>query len=321
MTQRLKDLKTDDEIDSYFSVMEKREVHPYAKGFMFSIRVSDKTGNMLVKFWGGSDEDQVKTVHSSFDIQDAISIKGRVSEYKGTREIAINPDSGGELCKKTEGIDEAELVQTTDRDIDQMKSEFKSIIDAIQNSDIKRLLKSFFDNDEFMKKFSQSPAAQLRHHNYRGGLLEHVLNLIKISKNVVEIHPRLDLDLLIAGCIFHDIGKISEYEVTNAIGYTKEGEFFGHISIGHQMVTEKIKELGDFPDLLRQKILHSILSHHGKTELGWGSATNPKIPEAIALHYIDQVDAKIKGSFQDIDSVLTDDEWVWTRDYGRLYRK
>ncbi len=320
MKQFLKDLKTGDDVDSYFAVLEKAEVKSYAHGFSFAIRVSDKTGNLWVKYWGGSNQEDVKAVYSSFEAQNVISIKGKAAEFRGNLEIHINPGDGHELTK-IEDFDQSELVLTTDQDIDQMKLKLKEIIDSIENPDIKRLLKSFFDDEDFMKKFSQSPAAQLRHHNFRGGLLEHVLSLIKISKNVVEIHPRLDLDLLITGCIFHDIGKISEYQVTNAIGYTNDGEFFGHISIGQQMVAEKIKELGDFPDLLRQKILHLILSHHGKIELGWGSATDPKIPEAIALHYIDQVDAKIKGSFQDIDSVLSDDEWVRTRDYGRLYRK
>ena len=322
MKQFIKDLKKDGEVNSYFAVIDKAEVRSYKDNskFYFSVKVSDRTGNVFVKYWGGSNDEEVKAIHSSFEAQDAISIKGIVGEYKGSLEIAINPDSGGELSKITD-FDRADLVESSEEDVEKMKSDLKDIILKIEDPDIKRLLESFFANEEFMKKFSLAPAARGRHHSYENGLIEHVLSLIKICERVAEIHTKLNRDLLIAGCIFHDMGKISEYEFTNAISMSREGEFLGHISIGYHMVAQKIESLENFPDLLKEKILHLILSHHGEVELGWGSTTDPKIPEAIALHHIDQVDAKIKGSFQEIKNAITDDEWIWTKDRGRLYRK
>jgi len=317
--QFVNELKKNDVVDSYFGVVEKEPIRSYANGFLFAVKVSDKTGNVLVKYWGGSDQDVVKQVFSSFEAQkDVINVKGKVGEYRGQLEIAVNPPDGE--ITKTDSFSEEDLVLTTTRNIEQMKTEFLEIIERINDLDIKRLLKSFFDDEEFLKQFAISSAAQTRHHNYLGGLLEHVLSLIDISKNIVKLHPKLNLDLLIAGCILHDIGKIKEYEMGLSIGYSTEGKLFGHISIGQQMVAEKIKSLEPFPEIIAQKIIHMILSHHGQFE--WGSPVKPAFPEAIALHYIDQVDAKIKGVFQVLEKIDAEEDWVnFTRDYGNLFLK
>ena len=127
--------------------------------------------------------------------------------------------------------------------------------------------------------------------------------------------------MLIAGCIFHDIGKIKEYESgLVGIGYTTDGRLLGHISIGYTMVSEKIEKLKPFDEIIAKKILHMILSHHG--QLDWGSPVEPAFPEAIALHYIDQVDAKIKGVLQEIEKFGITEDWSgWVKDYGRLFLK
>lgn len=316
--QFVNELKENDVVDSYFGVVEKQSVKKYINGFLFAVIVSDKTGNVLVKYWGDSDQDAVKQVFSSFDVQDAINVNGTVGVFRGQLEIAVNPP-GGKITK-TDSYSEEDLVSTTTRDIEQMKTEFLEIIEKTNDPDIKRLLKSFFDDVEFLKQFARSSAAQTRHHNYLGGLLEHVLSLIDISKNIVKLHPKLNLDLLIAGCILHDIGKIKEYEMGLSIGYSTEGKLFGHISIGQQMVAEKIKSLEPFPEIIAQKIIHMILSHHRLKE--WGSPVEPAFPEAIALHYIDQVDAKVKGVFQVLEKIDTEEDWAnFTRDYGNLFLK
>ncbi len=310
------ELKKDDVVDSYFGVVEKFPVKSYVKGFLFAVNVSDKTGTIMVKYWGANDESVVKQVFSSFDVNDVVKIKGVVGEWQEQLDIAVNPP-GGEITK-TDSFSEEDLVQTTTRDIEQMKTEFSEIIEKITEPDIKRLLKSFFDDVEFLKQFARSSAAQTRHHNYLGGLLEHVLNLIDISKNIVKLHPKLNLDLLIAGCILHDIGKIKEYEMGLSIGYSTEGKLLGHISMGQQTVGEKIKSLEPFPEIIAQKIIHMILSHHGQRD--WGSPVEPAFPEAIALHYIDQVDAKIKGVLQEIEKIDPQEDWSnWTKDYGRIF--
>ena len=306
-------------VDSDFAVVEKGQIKPYGggKGCWFTLTVMDRTDKLLVKYWGSPNEEEVKSKFSSIKVQDIVHVKGTVGEYKGRKEISVNLDSGN-ITKTTE-FNPEDFIPVTEKNIDEMKSELKKIISEIKNFDIKRLLENFFNEDTFLEKFSKSPAASTRHHNYVGGLLEHVLSLIQISQNVAKIHSELDVDLLIAGCIFHDIGKIEEYQVSNTISYTDQGRLFGHIMIGQLLVSEKIKQLENFPTVLADKIIHMILSHHGILE--WGSPVIPAFPEAIALHYIDQVDAKIKGALQEKNTVISDEDWIRTRDYGQLFLK
>ena len=192
-----------------------------------------------------------------------------------------------------------------------MVSELKDIISKIENVDIKQLLESVFNNETFMEKYSKSPAASSNHHSFGGGLIEHVLSMIKISMKVVEMHPELDKDLLIAGCVFHDIGKVNELKASVSIEYTTEGNLLGHISIGQKMVNDWIDKLESFPDILKQKIIHMILSHHGEKK--WGSPIEPLFPEATALHYIDNLDSSIQHVLQEKEKAGKDDKWI--RDY------
>lgn len=287
-SQFIKNLSKDDTVQDVFAVKRKDGVKPYAKGHMFTLLISDKTGNILVKFWGG-EKTETDAVFSSFETNDAIFIKGKVSEYKDNPEIHVNPPDGE--IKKTDAYDLSDFIADTKRDINNMIKELKEIVADIKDPHIKQLINSFVDDEEFMKKFSKAPAARSFHHDHKGGLLEHIMNLIKISQTIVKIYPDLNKDLLIAGCIFHDIGKLVEYEVKTAIELTMEGSLFGHISIGQKMVLDRIEKIENFPEKLKQKIIHMILSHHGKQ--AWGSPIVPQIPEAVAFHYIDNCDAKV----------------------------
>ena len=312
------ELKSGDKVDSNFAVLEKQPVKEYKNGFMFTVKVSDKTDHMDVKYFGGTNKESVEGIWRGFDVGDIVHIIGEAGEWQNRTDVAINPESG--KIEKTDDFDPVDYVRKTEKDVGQMISQLKQIIEDVSDSDIKKLLKGFFDDSEFMKSFAAAPAAMSRHHNYVGGLLEHVLSLIEISKTVVKIYPKLNLDYLVAGCIFHDIGKIQEYKVGLGITYSNNGKLLGHIPIGYKMVSDKIDKLESFPEVKAQKILHMILSHHG--QLDWGSPIKPVFAEAVALHFIDNVDAKIKGVFQDIGEVNSDVEWsAVTRDYGRLFLK
>lgn len=318
--QFIKDLTDGNSINDYFAVKSRTAPSPYKNksGLWFSLTVSDKTGDIPVKFWGGATEQTVKDLYASFDLNDVVQIKGLVQHdsYANALTISINEDTG-EL-KKIDTFDIKDFLPTTDKDIPTMISQLKEIIESIQDTDIKQLLKSFFDVPEFMKKYSETPAAKSNHHNYVGGLLEHVLGLIKISGTLTSVYPELNSELMIAGCILHDIGKIEEYETKTAITFTTEGSLLGHITIGSKMVEEKINSISNFSEITRKKIIHMILSHHGTKE--FGSPVLPQFPEAIALHKIDDCDAKVKFSLQLKQMHNSDDELVWTK-MGYMYLK
>ena len=298
--QYVKDLREGQAVDDYFAISSKDNLRRYNSkdGLWFSFDISDKTGTIPVKFWGGPNEKSVKELFSSFKVNDAVSIKGgdlTLSNYSGKLEVHLNEDS----CeiKKEENFEYSELVACTTKDIPEMISKLREEVDNITDDNIKRLLKSIFEDDGLLKKYSESPAAKTYHHNYVGGLLEHVLSMIAMSKTIAkQYEPNLNLDLMIVGCMLHDVGKIVEYETKTTIDFTVTGNLLGHIPIGTKMVEDKIDELKDFPLDLKNKILHLILSHHGSQEAG--SPVIPRFPEAVALHKIDDCDAQTKHAIQ-----------------------
>lgn len=301
----------DKPVDSFFAVKEKQSVHTYTKEqskYMFTLKISDKTGEMNLNYFGGDNQEEVKSVYQTFEVQDIVHIKGNTNYYNGIN-IVVNPDTG--FISKTDEFDVSDFLPMTKKDISQMVSQLKDIISKIENNDIKRLLESIFNDDNFMEKYSKSAAASFYHHNFGGGLIEHVLNMIQISMRFVEMHPELDKDLLIAGCIFHDIGKVNELKASTSIVYTTEGNLLGHISMGQTMTNNWIDKLENFPDILKQKILHMILSHHGEKKLG--SPVEPLFPEAMALHHIDYLDSSVQTALQKKENANKDDEWL--RDY------
>lgn len=185
----------------------------------------------------------------------------------------------------------------------------KQVMEYYSNSELKCSCCSFAEIDgAFMIKYANSPAASFNHHNFGGGLLEHVLNMIKISMQITELYPKLDKDLLVAGCILHDIGKVNELKMGTAIEYTNEGHLLGHIAIGMQIVSNAMNKVDDFPDILKQKILHMVLSHHGTKDKG--SPVEPLIPEAVILHQVDYCDSRIQKIMQEIGNAGENDEWV-----------
>ena len=210
---------------------------------------NDKTSTSNGPFVG-----ETEAIYKFFSDGEVFRISGKVGEYMGTLDISMNP---GVKLEKISDYDRSDLIPKTNNDIPQMIQAFKDEISKVSNPHIKQLLESFSNDDAFMERYSTAPAAKKMHHDYIGGLLEHVLNLITTSKAVQSSHPKLDLDLLVAACILHDIGKIDEYEVGLKIDFPDDGRFYGHINIGYRLVAKMIENIPDFPKELERKILHS----------------------------------------------------------------
>ena len=313
--QFVNQLKVGDKVNDYF-VIEKISQIPYVKnpsdGKFLAIELRDKTGTIDAKKWTKGAE--TTALHDSLKGVQIIKISGDVDEFRNMPSITL--DKNPEIVSDYEFPED--FILTTKKDIQQMIEELKNEISKISNTHIKQLLESFSEDDEFMKIFSRAAAAKKMHHNFVGGLLEHVLNLIAISKTVQARHPELDSDLLVAACILHDIGKVEELDMGVKIDFSDDGRFYSHISIGFRMVSKMIEKISDFPKELERKILHIILSHHGKQE--YGSPVKPMFLEAIAFHHIDNSDAtiqKVKQIIQDNN----DEEWVWGPDRDLYYTK
>ena len=192
-------------------------------------------------------------------------------------------------------VDIANFLETSPRNIDEMVKELAAAAAAIGNIHLRQLMQAFLADKAFMEAFRRAPAAKAMHHNYIGGLLEHVVELIGLARDVAKHFPGVDRDLVTVGAFLHDIGKVRELSVRKSIEYTTEGRLLGHISLGYEMLAGQVKTLPGFPDELALLLKHIMLSHHGEYE--FGSPKRPKIMEAIIVNYLDDLAAKI-NSFQ-----------------------
>jgi 3'-5' exoribonuclease len=310
--QFVKDLKTGEQVDSAFSVKYKKPPRKYRYGYLFEFRISDMTDEMTVKYWGDNNENEVRKLYDSFNTNSVVRIKGMVDEYKGVKEISMSKEKGDgiRVCGAEEYSIE-DFVPSIDEDTTKMMGELIAIIKTIENEPLNSLLFAFFSDEAFVSEFKKAPASMHLHLNCLGGLLKHTLNVVWLCQKIFEIHPQLNRDLLLTGAILHDIGKIKEYKVTTNIDISREGMLRGHIIIGEEMIMERANNIPDFPQNLKLKVAHIILSHHG--ELEWGSPKKPQLPEAIAVHFADNCDAKVEQYIRIKEKALTEDPWVYSK--------
>jgi 3'-5' exoribonuclease len=190
-------------------------------------------------------------------------------------------------------VDKADLLPATTYDVAALWSQLDASVASLSNPDLKRLLAALLADPAIAQAYREAPAARQLHHAWLGGLLEHVVSLLGLADNIAAHYPLLDRDLLVTGVILHDIGKIRELSWEVGFDYTVEGVLLGHIQMGVDLVEKTIAGLPDFPGRLQTLVLHMILSHHGKLE--FGSPKLPMIPEALALNFIDDLDAKMQA--------------------------
>ncbi len=321
------DLKKDGEmVQSQFAVKFKKPPVEYKggkQGKWFEIRLSDKTGEITAKYWG-RDTTKTDELYKSFSSGDVVFLSGEVSEYpKGSSifSISIDAEKGAlRKCSASE-YDHSDFLAQTSKNIEGMLEELKDLLSSIKDKHLAELVNSFTSDEKFMASFAKSPAAMEYHQNYLGGLLEHTLNVMRIGDTLCKIHTELDRDLVIAGAFLHDIGKTVELSTTGTtIDISEEGMLIGHTTIGYNMVSKQLDRMPEFPENLRLKILHMVLSHNGKAE--YGSPKEPQLPEAIAVYYSDECDAKIDLFLRLKREAKTEDPWIWDKKIrGHVYLK
>lgn len=249
-----------------------------------NVILQDKTGIMDGKIW-----DPNSLGIDDFDALDYIDVMGDVTSFAGAMQLNIK-----RVRKASEDeYDPADYLPVSENSTDDMYSQLTAFINSVKNPYLSTLLKMLFVEDaEFVKVFEGHSAAKTVHHGFIGGLLEHTLGVARLCEYMVQAYPVLNRDLLITAALLHDIGKTRELSAFPMNDYTDEGQLLGHIYMGAQMIHDLAGKIPEFPVVLKNELIHCILSHHG--ELEYGSPKKPALAEAVALNLADNTDARME---------------------------
>jgi 3'-5' exoribonuclease len=304
----VKDLKEKQRVDTTLLVTRKLLGVSKAGKPYLALRLMDSTGELDARVW-----DNAESIAEGFALDDVARVKGSALSYQGKMQLNVSSIKAlgeGEYTLR-------DYLPASKRPPEEMMAELDALIASMKDPFIKGLLlKMLPEGSELRSLFMTAPAAKMMHHPYLGGLLEHVLSLCGLGVAVSGHYKRLNRDLLLAGLMLHDIGKVYELSYSRSFGYTDEGRLIGHITMGTDLVDSFMKEIPEFPSELRMQLRHLLLSHHGTLE--FGSPKRPKTLEAIVLSYLDDLDAKVNAV-----ETLTDDpagEENWSP-YQRIFER
>ena len=303
----VKDIYAGNKISSTFIVAEKNMAVSQKGSPYLNLRLKDRTGEIDGRVW-----DSAVEFGQLFNKGDVIDIQSRAVSYKNAIQLSIS-----KLMKVDDSeIDPSDFLPTSGLDLDGMFEDLMEFVEKIDTPCLKELLYEFFKDEDIAARFRKAPAAKGLHHCYIGGLLEHTLSVTRLIDMVADHYEGVNRDLLIAGSILHDIGKIYELSFDRMIDYTDKGRLIGHVVIGVEMLDARIVNIEDFPEQLAMELRHILLSHHGVLE--YGSPKRPKTLEALIVHYIDDLDAKVNAFQEFIES--SDDDSDWTP-FHRLFER
>lgn len=287
-------------ITSSFVVVAK-QIKPKKTGEPYlALTLGDRSGQIEAKMW-----DNVDDVLEAFEQDDFIKVKGLINKYKQRFQLTIH-----KLRKLGETeIEFADYLPKTTKNIDELWLTLAEFVATFQNPHLKALVQAFMADSEIATAYRNAPAAKTLHHAYIGGLLDHVVSLCRSCDLVCRNYPRINRDLLLTGAFLHDIGKIHELTYNRSFSYTDKGQLLGHMVIELEMLQAKLALLPDFPDELKLMVEHLIISHHGQYQ--FGSPKLPMFPEALMLHYLDDLDSKMEAMRAQFEREATlDNPWT-----------
>lgn len=310
----LSDFRDGDVVEDIFLLADKQLRANRNANLYLLTSLRDRTGIMSGLMWNVA-EDSVGHINAG----DYVRVKGKVQLYQGALQIIVTQINS----VPPEGLDPADFHPESSQDVREMLARTREILLGIEEPSIRTLMECFLVDDALVDAFCRAPAGIKAHHAYHGGLLEHVVNILETALRISDLYPTVDINLLLAGIFLHDLGKIREMSYETNFSYTDEGQLLGHMMIAVELLTEKIaaveKMTGEaFPQEIAFRLKHMILSHHGSYE--YGSSKLPMTPEAIALHHLDNLDAKV----HEFSRSIADDpnpEANWTPFSPRLDRK
>ncbi len=287
--KKIVDFVKDDQIEGFFSVRRK-EIRDYTRGQFVSLELGDSSGRVGAVMWE-PDQFALKELEEGM----VVKARGVIGEFRNKIQFTINRIR---LALDDEyGLED--IMPHSAQSYDERKARLFALRDKIQNSHIRALVDSFFDDEVFLDGYLTAAAGKLWHHATIGGLSEHSANVTELTLRVSQDYDFLNPDYLIFGGLFHDAGKIASYTTRTVIDFTDEGRLVDHISLADSWICERVRGIEGFPDSLLIKLRHMILSHHGEKE--YGAPVVPQMPEAFILYYCDEIDSKM-GAIERIRS-------------------
>jgi len=303
------ELKPGQEVDQVFLIRSKQIRTARNGSRYFTADLCDATGNVPARMWDASEVLLEALAEANF-----VRVRGRVELYREQTQVilaSIRP-------APQEEIDLERFLPHSPYDPQERLQKLKDLAESITNPHLQALLRAFFDDDEFVGRLTRCPAAVAYHHATIGGLIEHTASTAELAELICQQYPQVNRDMLMTGVILHDIGKTRELAYEQAFTYTVHGELVGHVVSGVLMIEDRVREMPDFPPELLDELRHVILSHHGEYEFG-----SPKLPmtrEALALHYLDNLDAKMEAVTRAVEDTSAGDE-SWTEQLRMLRRR
>ena len=303
------------QLDQTFLATHK-QLRPNRNGQLYiQVELADKSGTITGRLWNASDDD-----FGGFEDGDYVRVEGHTQLYSGSLQLIIASIERAD----PRTIDESEFLVLSKHDLVRLEAELNAILATITSAPLKALADEFLADGPLMEAFRRTPAGVKHHHAYAGGLLDHVVNLLRLADRVAPLYPALDRNLLLVGVLVHDIGKTQELESLQGFSYTDVGQLLGHVLLGLEIVDAKIRAIETrtgqrFEPEAAMRVKHMIASHHGQYEFG-----SPKLPmtlEAMALHHLDHLDAKMAGTIQLLQNEATaEDGWTqYQQSQGRKF--
>lgn len=298
------DLEDGQQLEQSFRAADKQLRVNRQGGKYILLRLADRSGVIAGMLWNADER-----MFDSFDRGDFVFCRGRTQIHNGALQVIV---SDLERMDASE-VDVAEFERFDQAESERLMQRLKELVGAWTNVHLRQLGEQFLADSALMLKLRKAAAAVSNHHAYPGGLLRHTVDLMELASLIGPRYPELDPELLMMGAFLHDIGKLEELSGDGEISYTDRGQLVGHIVIGIQMLGEKLALLESsgnaIPDSLRYQLEHLIVSHHGQLEYG-----SPKLPvtlEAVALHHLDNLDAKLASYVSVIEAdVAADGNWT-----------
>ncbi len=306
-------------VNDLFVVRFKKPVRTTRSGnFFFQLKIQDALGDAMLSYFGGTEREPVQEIYDSIEENQVIRVlNGRSKEYKGSLSFTVDDSGSIEPLEDNDFVLE-DFLRTSKRETGEMVAQLREMVASVESDDLRALLNSFFADEAFMVRFSTAPGAMYKHHGWISGLLEHTLAVATIAREYADIRPELDKDLVTAGALLHDVGKLEELETTTTIKVSDVGNLLGHIVLGVQMAAKRFEEV-DAPEKLKMKLFHMMLSHHGENE--YGSPKVPAFPEAMVVYYADAMDAMATNMVDIRENAETEDSFIYDKKLGNVYLK